>query len=87
MTAYAESRLIPREILFGNPDKISPQISPDGAKISYLAPLNHVLNVWVRTIGRQDDRPVTHDTDRGVRAYFWAHDNRQILYLQDVGGN
>ena len=87
MTAYAAAPLIPREILFGNPEKVSPQISPDGTKISYLAPLNGVLNVWVSTVGTSDDRAVTSDKVRGVRIYFWGHDNRHIFYLQDVGGN
>ncbi|MCI0527519.1 MAG: hypothetical protein L0Y56_08770, partial [Nitrospira sp.] len=79
--------LIPREVLFGNPMKASPQISPDGRRMAYLAPVNNVLNVWIRTIGQEDDRAVTQDRDRGIRIYFWAHDNKHILYLQDVGGN
>jgi dipeptidyl aminopeptidase/acylaminoacyl peptidase len=73
--------------LFGNPEKASPQISPDGTKMAYLAPVNDVLNVWVGEVGGDDYRPVTQDRDRGVRFYFWALDNRHILYIQDVGGN
>lgn len=80
-------KLIPREVLFGNPVKTSPRISPDGKRMAYLAPEENVLNVWVKTIGLEDDRVVTHDKNRGVRFYFWAHDDRHILYLQDVGGN
>lgn len=80
-------KLIPREILFGNPEKTSPQISPDGKRMSYLAPVNNVLNVWVGTIGKDDFKPVTKDTDRGVTNYFWAQDNKHILYLQDANGN
>ncbi len=83
----SEPKLIPREVLFGNPVKASPQISPDGRRMAYLAPVSNVLNVWVRTIGRKDDQAVTQDRDRGIRIYFWAHDNKHILYLQDVGGN
>lgn len=86
-SSATEVKLIPREVLFGNPVKAAPQISPDGKKISYLAPVNNVLNVWVKTIGQQDDRPITNDQDRGVRNYFWAQDNRHIFYLQDVDGN
>ena len=29
--------LIPREVFFGNPDKASPQISPGGKRLAYLA--------------------------------------------------
>ena len=83
----SESELIPRKVLLGNPLKASPQISPDGKFLSYLAPLDNVLNVWVRTVGAEDDRPVTKDDNRGVRAYFWAADSKHIMYLQDVGGN
>jgi dipeptidyl aminopeptidase/acylaminoacyl peptidase len=79
--------LIPREILFGNPVKTSAQISPDGKRLAYLAPVNNVLNVWVGAIGSEDFKPVTRDEDRGIRFYFWAKDNQHIIYVQDVGGN
>jgi dipeptidyl aminopeptidase/acylaminoacyl peptidase len=55
--------------------------------MAYLAPVNNVLNVWVGTIGSDDYQPVTKDEERGVRFYFWAQDNKHILYIQDVGGN
>ena len=79
--------IIPREVLFGNPAKASPQISPDGTKIAYLAPDAGVLNIWVGSVSKEDYRPVTQDRDRGIRVYFWAHDGKHIIYLQDVGGN
>jgi dipeptidyl aminopeptidase/acylaminoacyl peptidase len=86
--AFAElPALIPRDILFGNPEKAAPQLSPDGKMIAYLAPDNGVLNVWVRTIGKTDDRVVTSDKKRGVRNYFWQQDSQHILFLQDEGGN
>lgn len=44
--------LIPREVLFGNPERADPQISPDGTQLGYLAPVNGVLNVWIRTLGK-----------------------------------
>ena len=49
--AMKEDSLIPREILFGNPDHISPKISSDGTTISYLAPHKDVMNVWVAPRG------------------------------------
>ncbi|MDT4897556.1 MAG: hypothetical protein QOH25_2633 [Acidobacteriota bacterium] len=86
--AFAElPALIPRDILFGNPEKAAPQLSPDGKMIAYLAPDNGVLNVWVRTIGKTDDRVITSDKKRGVRSYFWQQDSQHILFLQDEGGN
>ncbi len=80
--------LIPREALFGNPDKASTQLSPNGTKIGFLAPLNGVLNVWV---GAADDpaaaKPVTKDTGRGIRFYGWAYTNNHVLYIQDKDGD
>jgi dipeptidyl aminopeptidase/acylaminoacyl peptidase len=79
--------LIPRPVLFGNPEKTSAQLSPDGTRLAFLAPLDGVLNVWVGPAGGDRFEPVTRDTDSGVRVYTWAHDNRHLLYLQDRGGD
>ena len=80
--------LIKREILFGNPEKVNPQISPDGKYITYIAPdKNDILQVWIRTVGKQDDRILTADKERGIRIYFWTYDGEQLIYLQDIGGN
>jgi dipeptidyl aminopeptidase/acylaminoacyl peptidase len=79
--------LIPRDLLFGNPSRVAPQLSPDGLRLAYIAPDEGVLNVWVRTIGQEDDRPVTRDRDRGVRDYAWAEDNVHLLYVQDKAGD
>ena len=87
MTVSNRTELIPRRILFGNPVKASPRISPDGTRLAYLAPVNDVLNVWVGDIGSEESHPVTNDTERGIRFYFWAFDNKHILYVQDIGGN
>lgn len=87
VSAANETQLIPLEVLFGNPVKASPQISPDGKRIAYLAPSDGVLNVWVRTLGEEDDRAITSDRERGIRSYFWAKDGKHLLYVQDVGGN
>ena len=81
--------LVPREILFGNPDRIQPRISHDGTRLAYIAPRDGILNVWVGRVGapREGFRPVTDDAGRGIRSYFWSHDNRRILYVQDRGGD
>jgi dipeptidyl aminopeptidase/acylaminoacyl peptidase len=83
--------LIPREVLFGNPEKAQPRLSPDGKRLAYLAPVDGVLNVWVgpvdSPVGGEGYRPVTKDRKRGIRIYFWAEDNEHLVYLQDVGGD
>jgi dipeptidyl aminopeptidase/acylaminoacyl peptidase len=45
------------------------------------------LNVWVRTVGQDDDRVVTHDRHRGIRSYLWAPNGEQILFSQDTDGD
>src|SRR5262245_12866859 len=76
--------LIPRSVLFGNPDRSSPQISPDGSWLTYLAPVDGVMNVWVApTQDLSKARAVTQDRKRGIRQYQWAFTNQHILYTQD----
>ena len=82
------TQIIPREVLFGNPDKESPLLSPDGTRISYLAPVDGVMNIWV---GPADNpgaaEPVTDDTDRGIQYYAWAYTSEHILYIRDRVGD
>ena len=80
--------LIPRDVFFGNPDRAAARLSPDGKHISWLAPKDGVLNVWVAPRGDLEKaRVVTDDRKRGIRTYFWAFTSKHILYLQDVGGD
>ena len=86
------AELIPRRILFGNPERISPRISPNGTSLAWIAPHNGVLNVWTAPVGPDgvdwdSAQVVTNDTDRGIRVFRWAHDGRHLLYLQDTGGD
>jgi len=85
--APKDVKLIPREVLFGNPQKAAPKISPDGTMLAYIAPVDSVLNVWVKTIGKDDDHAITKDTDQGIYRYFWAADNKHVIYLQDAHGD
>ncbi len=80
--------LIPRELIFGNPERAAPQLSPDGQRLAFLAGVDGVMNVWVGPAGDPAAaKPVTKDTNRGIREYFWAYTNQHILYVQDQGGD
>ena len=85
--------LIPLSVLFGNPERVSPSISPDGTQLAWIAPHEGVLNVWLAPVSMADGidlaaaRVITDDTDRGIRQFFWAHDGRHLLYLKDTGGD
>jgi dipeptidyl aminopeptidase/acylaminoacyl peptidase len=84
----AEAELIPREHLFGNPSRAQARLSPDGAFMTWLAPDEGVMNVW---IAPRDDlaaaRALTSDRGRGIRNHFWALNGRYVLYVQDKGGD
>jgi dipeptidyl aminopeptidase/acylaminoacyl peptidase len=87
--------LIPRDVLFGNPERTLPRLSPDGTRLAWIAPHEGVLNVWVAPVRAASDeavdwsaaRVVTDDSDRGIRMFSWAHDGRHLLYIQDNGGD
>jgi WD40-like Beta Propeller Repeat len=84
--------LIPRGLLYGNPERASAAISPDGERLGYLAPVDGVLNVWVGPRRGGDFRPATSDLSlmtptRGIRWWAWAPDNRHLVFVQDQGGD
>jgi dipeptidyl aminopeptidase/acylaminoacyl peptidase len=79
--------LIPRKKLFGNPTRAQAQISPDGQWLSWLAPKDGVLNIWIAPASDlQAPRVVTDDRKRGIRFHGWSLDSAHVLYLQDEGG-
>jgi dipeptidyl aminopeptidase/acylaminoacyl peptidase len=80
--------LIPRKVLFGNPVKAAPRLSPDGKRLAYLAPdSKNVLQVFVQTVGKDDARQVTSDKKRGIRIHLWTYAPDTLLYLQDNDGD
>ena len=87
MTPSTALALIPRTKLFGNPTRAQGQISPDGRWLSWLAPKDGVLNIWLAPVGDIGAaRPITDDRKRGIRFHGWAYDGTHILYMQDEGG-
>jgi len=80
--------LIPRASIFGNPTKAQGLVSPDGKWISWLAPRDGVLNVWVAPAGDlAKARALTGEKVRPIRQHFWAQDSRMILFVNDRGGD
>ena len=80
--------LIPREALFGNPEKAAARISPDGTQLAWIAPRDGVMNVWVAPASDSSKaRALTAEKVRPIRNFFWAPDSKQILYVNDKGGD
>ncbi|UZK68135.1 S9 family peptidase [Sphingomonas sp. S1-29] len=86
--APAAGQLIPRELIFGNPSRSGAQVSPDGKHVSWLAPVDGVMNLWVAPIATPTQgKAITADKGRGITQYFWAPDGSHVMYVQDAGGN
>ena len=80
--------LIPRTSLFGNPVKSAGKISPDGKSFAFIAPRDGVMNLWVAPIGDvAAAKPLTAETKRPIRQYFWSPDSKQLLFINDAGGD
>ena len=86
--ALEDFELISRKSFFDDPDLTQGRISPDGTRVSYIAPLNGVKNVWVAPI--EDIKAgvaVTFDEQRGTRQHDWAYNDRNLFYFRDFGGD
>src|SRR5437867_6212336 len=80
--------LIPREIMFANPARTDPKVSPDGSRLSWLAPdESNVLNVWTGALDGENAHCVTHERGDPIEWYAWSGDGKQILYLHDNVGD
>ncbi|MDZ4374492.1 MAG: S9 family peptidase [Phenylobacterium sp.] len=87
-SAQSPAPLIERTKLFGNPTKTGGRISPDGKWLSWIAPRDGVLNVWVAPVSDPAKaRAMTAETQRPVRGYYWAPDSGSILFITDTGGD
>ncbi len=81
-------RQISLEDFFRNSEHTAYQLSPDGAYISYMAPYEDRLNVFVRRVDEDDSHAVrlTSETERSVAGYMWA-DNERLLFMKDTAGD
>ncbi len=84
-----QAPIVDRELFFGDPAISGGQISPDGQFVTFVKPYRGVRNVWVKGVDAafDDARPLTADSTRPVTGYFWTHDARYVLFVQDLAGN
>lgn len=84
----AAQPLIPRRLLFGNAPRLGPKLSPDATHLSWLAPVDGCMNIWVAPV---DDvaagAPVTRLKGRPPLFHDWSYDGRHIFFLQDENGD
>ncbi|MFQ3666910.1 MAG: S9 family peptidase, partial [Sphingomonadaceae bacterium] len=83
-----QAPLIERQKLFGNPSRIQGRLSPDGKWLSWIAPAEGVLNIWVAPADSPEQaRALTNERERPIRAHFWAPDSSQVMFINDRGGD
>ena len=82
-----EIPLIPRATLFGNPSRVQARLSPDGTWLTWLAPLEGVLNLWLSPVGDvAAAEPLTCRKSRPIAWQDWSWDGRHILFMHDENG-
>lgn len=79
-------RQIPLEDFFRNSPQAAFQLSPDGKHLSFMAPYQDRMNIFVRNLDEEEATQLTHETERSIDGYFWV-DNTRILFMKDDGGD
>ena len=81
--------LIERAVFFDDPEITGGTLSPDGEHVSFIQPLDGVMNVWVKGRGEdfEDAVPLTAESDRPVSSHWWSRDSEYVIYQQDDGGD
>ncbi len=77
---------IPLKDFFKNPEKTGYKISPDGKFISFLAPFENRLNIFVQEMGTENIKRITSVSKRDITSYIWGNNNR-LIYLNDNKGD
>jgi dipeptidyl aminopeptidase/acylaminoacyl peptidase len=83
----ADRGLIPRQVLFGDPERTRARLSPDGRQLAYLAPDGGALNIHLTDLDGGATRVLTRDRGAGIHVYDWAEDGEHLVYLQDRDGD
>lgn len=81
--------LIDRELIFGNPEIVNAQLSPDGKYLAFEKPWKDTLNIYVKGVDEPFSaaRLLTMESKRPVPEYFWTRDSKYILFVKDNDGD
>src|SRR5271165_661797 len=80
------SPTIPLRDFFQNPQTTGYQLSPSGALIGFLKPVDNRLNIWVQEKSGVEAKQITSVKDRDIRGFFWKGD-QYLMYLKDNDGD
>ncbi len=86
-SAASAAPLVERTKLLFNSSRQFTRISPDGQWISWLAPHEGVMNLWIApTASPQQSRVLTHESTDAVSRPVWTPDSTSLIYTMDRGG-
>jgi dipeptidyl aminopeptidase/acylaminoacyl peptidase len=78
--------LLARRLLFGNPRRARLKLSPDGESLSYLMPVDGILNIAVTPASDADSPEIVSSARRDILEYFWLGTSRHIAFFSDSAG-
>lgn len=61
------------------------RVSPDGSKLAWKAVAGLREEIFVRTIGKDDERSLGFNAQ--AYPFVWAQDSEHLLFIKDAGGN
>ncbi len=81
--------LIDRQLLFGDPEIVGAEVSPDGHYLAFIKPWNSTRNVWVKKIDEPFSaaRLLTTETKRPIPASSGRATASIVLYVKDNDGD
>ncbi|HEY3415822.1 MAG TPA: hypothetical protein VGM23_02965, partial [Armatimonadota bacterium] len=80
--------LLPRDVLFCEPDRYEVQLSPDGKSIAYLGrDAKNISQLWIRPVDSDQPRQLTHVMRSCIEDFKFAQQGRSILYRWDNNGD
>ena len=81
--------LIDRELLFGDPEIVNVEVSPDGKYLAFMKPWSKTRNIWVKKTNEpfSSAKLLTTETKRPIAGYLWSRDGKFILYAKDKDGD
>uniref|UniRef100_A0A915J3C2 Peptidase S9 prolyl oligopeptidase catalytic domain-containing protein n=1 Tax=Romanomermis culicivorax TaxID=13658 RepID=A0A915J3C2_ROMCU len=74
--------IIPRKVIFADPDYASVRLSPDGKWLAWVAPYDNVPNIWGKDLPDGEPRTLTKERGRGITSFSWTYRNQTIMYAQ-----
>lgn len=65
----------------------SPKVAPSGSRLAYArSGEDGEVTLWVRALDGRTEHPLT-TAGRRIGDFFWSHDERWLLYLEDESGD